>query len=599
MSSSPASVTGAYARPQSTRRLPAAAVHVLFALLLSALLVPAADARIRVEISGIDGPLASNARAHLDLVRFAEREDLSEAAVRRLYQRAPGQLQRALKPYGHYDAEVVSRSLERDNNGWIARFEVDAGPPVIITDTDIRVTGDGADHPAFRNLVANTTVQPGTQLRHPDFDQLRARLDRAAQTHGFFDRSFETRRLEVDPAERTARAVMVFNTGPRYRFGEINVEQDILVDDLIDRLVFVREGDPFDNERVLRTQYALTDSEYFGNVLVEPGERDPETLTVPVRVETTEGRRQRLRTGIGYGTDTQVRATARWDFRRINRRGHRANITTQVSEPILELSSQYIIPFGDPLRERLAFRSSLISEDLGDTRSQRATLGVNHRRVLGDWQRNLFTDVVDERTRVRGDPAFSDTLIVPGIGFEKLITDDPISPTTGYRLRSELRGSHGTLGSSTDFLRLHLGAGRIMTLGDNTRAVLRSEAGFGLIGGFGELPASQRFFAGGDQSVRGYGFNQLSPRDDEGRVVGGRHLLFASAEIQQRIRGPFQLAGFVDAGNALNNLSDDVQVSVGTGLHIETPIGRIRIEGARAVTESRSFRLHVSIRPDL
>jgi len=567
--------------------------------LASLVLAGASDARIRVQLDGVDGELASNARAYLDLVRFAEREDLSEAAVRRLYQRAPAQIRRSLRPFGHYEAEVASHRLERDDGDWSAHFRVEPGPVVTLAETDLRVIGEGADHPAFQRILGDTAVRADTPLRHPDFDRLRERLERAAQTHGFFDRRFARSRLEVNPAERTARAILVFDTGPRYRFGEVVVDQDILVDTLIERLVFVREGEPYDNERLLRTQYALTDSDYFGSVLVEPGTRDPENLEVPVRVQTTEGRRQRLRAGLGYATDTNARATVRWDWRRVNRRGHRANFETQVSEPIQEIAGQYLIPFGDPLTERLALRGGWISEDSGDTRSRRTTLGVNHRRLIGGWQRNLFTEIIDERTRVRGDPEFSDTLIVPGIGFEKLSADDPINPDSGYRVRSELRGSHQVLGSATDFLRLNLEANRLFALGDNTRAVLRSELGLGLVRGFAELPASQRFFAGGDQSVRGFDYNELSPRDDQGRAVGGRHLLFASAEIQQRIHGPLHAVGFVDAGNALDDFGDEIEASAGTGLHIQTPIGRLRLEVAFPFTASRTLRLHINIRPDL
>lgn len=582
--------------PRPPRRSRILAALVTLALAFASL---SADARIRVQLTGVEGETAANVRAWLDLVRFAEREDLSETAVRRLYDRAPRQIREALRPFGYYDARVVSRSLTREGNDWIARFEIVRGEPVRLNSVRLEVIGEGRDHPGFQTLLAETPLVAGAQLRHPDFDQLRARLERAASTYGFFDRSFPERRLEIDPAALSANAVLVMDTGPRYRFGEVVIDQDILNEALIERMVFTREGEPFDTERLLRTQYALTDSQYFANVVVETGERNPLTRSIPVNIETVPSRRQRIRLGIGYGSDTRARGSIGWDWRRINQRGHRANMQLQVSQPLTELTTQYIVPFGDPLRERLSFRSSLAAEDLADVRSQRATIGVNHRRVLGNWQRNLFADVVDERTRLPDGARFADTLIVPGIGFERLIADDPLVPTEGHRLRAEVRGSHGLLAAKTDFLRLHLGASRILSPSDDWRLALRAELGIGIVDGFDELPASQRFFAGGDQSVRGYGFNKLGPTDDEGRSIGGRHLVFGSVEAQRRIQGPWHVAAFIDSGGALARLDDTPEVSAGVGLHFLTPIGRIRVEVAQSLTESRSPRLHISIRPDL
>lgn len=579
-------------------RIASTCVSALLALLLSTSL----EARIRVQLSGVEGDPAANVRAHLDLLRFAEREDLSDAAVRRLYDRAPRQVREALKPFGFYDARVTTRTLDRDGDDWLATLEISPGEPVRLTHVRLEVTGEGRDHPSFRALLTDAPLVEGRRLRHQEFDRLRARLERAANTHGYFDRSFDERRLEIDAAALSASAVLVMDTGPRYSFGPVEINQDILNESLLERLVFTRQGEPFDSEQLLRTQYALSDSQYYANVVIDTGERDTETLSVPVTIETVPARRQRIRLGLGYGTDTQARGSIGWDWRRINRRGHRANFMLKVSDPLTELASQYTIPFGDPLRERLAFRSTLTAEDLGDVRSQRATLGVNHRRVLGDWQRNLFTDIVDERTRLSADERFSDTLVVPGIGFERLIADDPLAPTDGHRLRAELRGSHSALASRTDFLRLNVSGARVMSPSDDWALHLRSEIGLGLVRGFGELPASQRFFAGGDQSVRGYGYNRLGPTDEDGRTVGGRHLVFGSVEAHRRITGPWHVAAFVDVGNALerlDRLESDLVVSVGLGVHFLTPIGRLRVEVAKPITEGRSPRLHISIRPDL
>jgi len=111
-----------------------------------------------------------------------------------------------------------------------------------------------------------------------------------------------------------------------------------------------------------------------------------------------------------------------------------------------------------------------------------------------------------------------------------------------------------------------------------------------------DLPVSVRFFAGGDNSVRGYGYEELGPTNDEGDVVGGRHLLTGSVEYNHPVVGRWSLAAFMDAGNAFDTFNDyEVFRGVGTGVRWRSPIGPIRVDVARPVDEPGNFRLHISM----
>lgn len=587
-------------------RASCAALHARLARLLAVLVVlgwpvawQAAQAEVRVEISGVDDDIEDNIRASLALVRHGARDDLSDAAIRRLHTRARAQIRDAMRPFGFY-APRIDHSLERRDNGWLASFRIDPGEPVLVVEKDVRISGAGATEPRLLDVITASPIREGRRLRHQEHDRLRNNLLSTAATLGYFDAQLERRRLEVDPEERTAWVVLHLETGPRYQFGEIAVEQDILDAGLIQRIILIREGEPFDATRLLQAQYRLTDSLYFASVVVETGSADPETRTVPISIETRPTRRQRIRTGIGYATDTQLRGTIGVDWRHLNESGHSAGIELRLSRKLSELSGRYRIPIGDPLHERLLFRGGLTNEDLGDIESRRTTLGVSHLTMRGGgWQRTLFTDILDERTSQPTEPDFTDTLIVPGISMEKRVADDLLFPRRGFRLRGEVRGSHSALGASTDFLRFDVEANRVNSIGDNWRFFTRSRLGVSLLDEFATLPASQRFFAGGDQSVRGYRFNKLGPTDSEGNTIGGRHLLYGSVEAERRVWGRVALAGYVDAGNALDNFSDGLEASVGFGVNVHTPIGTLRVSLARSVTESKSTLFHLTIQPDL
>jgi translocation and assembly module TamA len=557
-------------------------------------------AQVRVEISGVGSTVEENIRASLDLVRHGAREDLSEAAIRRLYARGRGQVRDAMRPFGFYRPRIEPQLTRQEDGEWVARFEIEPGDPVLVSEVDVRLLGEGSDDAGLLAVIAQSPLRPNRRLRHQEYDRLRNNLESTAAMLGYLEARFEERRLEVDPSENAARIVLHLRTGPRYRFGQVHVEQDILNEDLLQKIVTARAGEPYDATELLQTQYRLTDSMYFASVIVETGIPDAENLTVPINVETTPTRRQRIRTGIGFATDTGPRGTLGVDWRRLNKAGHSAGTELRLSETLGELSARYRIPIGDPLNERLLFRADLTQEDLGDLESRRARIGASHVTLRGGgWQRTLFTDLLDERTAIPGEPSLRDTLLVPGIGMEKLVTDDILFPRDGYRLRGEVRGSQELLGARNDFLRMEFEANRVYSIEDRWRFFLRSRLGVGIVEGFATLPASQRFFAGGDQSVRGYGYNALGPQDEAGNVIGGRHLLFGSIEVERRVWGRVAAAAFVDAGNALETFSDDIEVAVGLGVNVHTPIGTLRIALAQSVTEDRSPRLHLSLRPDL
>ena len=129
---------------------------------------------------------------------------------------------------------------------------------------------------------------------------------------------------------------------------------------------------------------------------------------------------------------------------------------------------------------------------------------------------------------------------------------------------------------------------------------MRAEIGTSFVADFSELPGSQRFFAGGDNSVRGFGLNELSPVDANGEKTGGRHLLVGSVEIVRDLPRNFGVAVFFDAGNAMDKLGDPVEYSAGIGIRWRIPVVTVGIDVAQAISEpGLQPRLHLNISPRL
>jgi translocation and assembly module TamA len=139
----------------------------------------------------------------------------------------------------------------------------------------------------------------------------------------------------------------------------------------------------------------------------------------------------------------------------------------------------------------------------------------------------------------------------------------------------------------------------ILPIADQDRLIMRAEIGTTATSDFDQLPASYRYFAGGDQSVRGFDYKNLSPLNDEGDSIGGKHLAVASVEYEHRLYDSYALAVFVDGGNAFTN-DFKMAGSVGIGFRWFSPIGPLRVDLGVPVTEAdHDFRIHLSLGPDL
>ena len=114
------------------------------------------------------------------------------------------------------------------------------------------------------------------------------------------------------------------------------------------------------------------------------------------------------------------------------------------------------------------------------------------------------------------------------------------------------------------------------------------------------MPSSLRFFAGGDQSIRGFGYQTISPVDETGQLTGARYLSVGSLEYAHPVAEKWRLASFVDTGTATNDYRDPLKVGSGFGVRWISPLGPIRFDLAFGVSETKiPWRLHFGLGAEL
>ncbi|HEU5468188.1 MAG TPA: autotransporter assembly complex family protein [Steroidobacteraceae bacterium] len=563
------------------------------------------DSTVAVEFVGVEGALLENVRALSSLHRLAASPELDAGMVGRLVQRAPDEARRALKPFGYYEPEVTTGLTEREGR-WYAVVKIEPGPPVMLVDQSVEVTGPGRDEPFMRRALERSALRTGERLSHSAYDALKGELLRAALGNGYLDAEFTTSELLVDPAARTARARLSLATGERYRFGPTTIEQDVVRNSLVRRYLRYDEGDWYSAEALLRTQFALDDSQYFSLAEVLPGERDRQARIVPVRITADKNRRHVYTIAAGYGTDTGARGTLGWEDRRRNESGHRLRAQLRVSGVEDSVGLTYVIPWSDPALEKLSFDLRQFTDQNADVETSGTTFTVALTQVRGRWQRVLsaaLDSTKDRVTTTSGDSSLvsttRSTLIVPGITFARLPPDFLGTNAVPNGFRAELLASTSALGSDTDFTRIDVRDDRRFRLSELWQVYVRAEIGASAVGDFQQLPAQYRFFAGGDNSVRGYGYEELSPVDENGNKVGGRHLFTATVELQRSLPKNLVAAVFVDAGNAFDKFGDPLEYSAGVGLRYRLPFLSVGLDVAQSISDtSRSPRFHINFTPE-
>lgn len=580
-----------------------------FAFLLLALMFPcAAQAGVRVQVSGLGDAEKGNVEARLGIRQQGERKDLSDTLVERLHEQAPADIRSALQPYGYYTPEIEA-TLSGSAPDWVATYKIDAGPATRISKIDIQLLGEGAEHEAFKDALrrAARRLTDGERLQHADYEEAKKQLTDAAYAGGFLDAYWAVSELRVNPDARQAEIYLHLQTGPRYSFGHVSIEQQGdqgLNQAFVERYISLREGEPFDPQKLLDQQFALSDLGYFQSVEITPrrSEADAEHR-VPLTIHTTPRKKHRYEAGVGYGTDTGARLSVGTEWRQINQWGHNLDADARLSQIKNSGAANYRIPLGGKPNENVTFSGLGQTEQLQDGDTKKAVLGVSLNRHPGEWQRRVYVELTHEESELGSEDVIA-TLMTPGVSFTRTSSDDPIFARKGWYVFTDVHGAQENLLANTSFVRTLLQTRGVYSLDYKTRLLGRMELGANFPDQFSKLPASQRFFAGGDQSVRGYDYQSLGEKDKAGKVIGGRYLTTLSAEIERRIKGSWGAAVFVDVGNAFDTFPPTLFYGVGAGVRYRAPVGTFQVDLARPLTgdENGQFlgvRLHIGVRVGL
>lgn len=559
----------------------------------------AAAEPLRVKVSGVEGEILQNVEAALALPTGLIRNgQVDRRWLNHFVGQVPDKVRKAMEPYGYYSPQITAETVE-DDQGLVMNVRIAPGKPVLVESVDLVLEGAGANDRRLKELLRRFPLRRGDPLRHDLYEEGKGALKARAIDSGYLQADYRLHEILVDPTRYAADIRLVLETGPLTYFGLVFFEgAPNFPERFFHRYLAFKPGDVFSYEKLGQTQLNFLDSDRFREVVITPGLEAAVDQRVPVNIQLTPSPRQRLRPGVGYGTDSGARFTLKYKDVNSLHLGHELNADLMIAEYKQFLTSSYTIPSYRNKEAHTVFRLGVDREDI-DTYTTRSIFAESERvYALGRGRLgSVFLRLLQEDYTIAGEDSRS-RMVIPGLRYSARRYDDTVRPRKGFHLRAEIRGAHDSFGSDTSLLQGWIRGNVLRPLPFRLSLIARVEgAATWQKDPIEEVPASLRFFAGGDNSVRGYRYQSLGPVDSEGEVVGGKHLLVGSLELERALFENWGVAVFYDAGNAYDTLTGITWAQgVGIGVRRYTLVGPVRLDVARQVgVDDPGYRFHISL----
>ncbi|ELA8123889.1 autotransporter assembly complex protein TamA [Vibrio parahaemolyticus] len=536
-------------------------------------------------IQGLSKPLERNLEYYLMPLANTSANDIPVSQLSKL-------VRLALNPYGYYHSEL---NVQRGENDLIT-LDVDAGEVMLVAKSNIVVSGEASNDEDFIELINQAQLKQGQPLLHSEYDTLKRNLISLAQQKGYLDGRFIESSLEVIPSLNQAHVNLYFSSGPRYQFGELSVLTSGIETARIEAMRTFERGDDFDTLKLSQYQADLSSTDWFRSVIVKADfEEISDGQKVPIEVLTEPNSRNIVQVGGGYSTDLGLRASLNWTKPWYNKRGHSFEAQAYASKPEQSLLLGYKIPTQNVLTDYYGIQFESKHVDYRDTSSFSNDLSFEkHWQLDSDWQSTMHVRYLQERYQQASENNDSQMLL-PGVTFSLLDRKNE-QLEIKHRHVYSLEYSDPNFFSDSRLLRIEGNSVLSWDISEKHKFHFRSNVGINVADALSDIPSSLRFFAGGDGNLRGYGYESISPRDENGDLTGARYMFTAGLEYQYQVYHQLWLGAFYDVGDAFN---DSVDWKSGTGLSLiwNSKYVPVKVDFAYGLDapQGDQFRVHFSL----
>ncbi|MCB2053237.1 MAG: outer membrane protein assembly factor [Geminicoccaceae bacterium] len=577
----------------------------------------------------IEGSMPDAVRSYLlaasDAAQATDRPPSSALVLRRRAEDDLDKLRRALRAQGYYEGDVsfeivrpepdeaagsaageIARDVENMLEGPPTRivYRFDMGPRFTFADRRVEMTGD--PHGFKPPRLADLGLKAGEPAVAEQVLNAERALVRAAQQEGFAFAEIGDRSIVVDYDADVMNVDLTLALGERVTFGVPEIAGiDGIDEDYVRGRIPFEAGDQYDVRKIEEARTRLLDSELFSTIKISPAKTADEDGRLPVAFEMTQRKHRTIGAGLGYLSGEGPNARLFWEHRNFLGGGERLRIEAGGSASSQEAKANFrkrdffmpdlaLIADGSIKNEDTdAFSSRSIGAGLGVERTFNnhvsGTLGVAYR----------YAEIKENG---KDDDVFGLISVPATLALD--YSDNLLDPSEGWRLDLRAAPFWDTLGLDTRFLKGRATATWYYRLANDPRLVFATRGSVGSITGVSrdQIPADERFYAGGGGSVRGIPYQLAGPLDD-GEPLGGRSVLEGSVELRWRAFTSVELVSFLDAGSVFGSsvpaTEGDLEMGTGVGFRYVTPVGPFRFDIAVPIDKRKgiddSFQFYVSI----
>ena len=484
-----------------------------------------------------------------------------------------------------------------EHNGDL-QVTITPGPRTRIGSVDLAVDGPLAAK-TKEELLAGWGLPVGQPFRQDDWSEAKQQvLARLLAVEHAAARLLDSA-AEIDTETQRAALRAHYDAGPPYRFGELKISGlQRYTPDLVERYNrTVLPGEPYREDKLNALQATLQASPYFSSVQanldMDSAIEQDGTVTAPVLLRLRERAAHRVGFGAGISSNTGARVEANY---------HTPDLFNQAwaldSGLRLEQKKQtayadvFLPPDGKNRRNSVGLMAE--DTDIQGLKTERYAFGAQTVQQRGSLEQRLSLNWQEERREPDGALPTTSRALVPNVMWTWRQVDNPLDPHRGIVLQAQVGGGTKALLSDQNFIRLHSRWQQFVPLGKDNLLTLRGEIGYTLADSRQHIPQDYLFRTGGTGSVRGYAYQSLGIKEGSA-TVGGRYLGVVSVEATHWLNESWGIAGFVDAGDAVDDLQD-IRLAVGYGLGARwrSPAGPIGVDLAYG-QRTAEFQLHFSL----
>lgn len=580
---------------------------MLIRLLLSCCLIPftlaafAADdpTQFGYDIE-LDVPLAQRAllEENLDLYRWRGSERMDETQLRRLVRLAPVQIREFLATEGYY-SPVIEAEIDANGRNRVVKLKVEPGDPVKVSSYSLNVGGafdDGSAHNRARleQMRSAWRLRPGAVFRHADWEAAKRNALKALLLEGFPAARVAGSQATVNPESHGVELEVSFDSGPAFTLGTAQIQGlRRYPASIVERLNPIEPGEPYSQARLLELQTRLQDSPYFAAAAVDV-ETDPaRPANVPMRIEVTENPSRKV--GIGAGASTDTGGRGQLDYADLNffGRAWRLGGALKLDQKRQSFGGELQFPLSAS-GYRDSINALLERADIKGELTHKFVFGGKRTFVRDRVETSYGLRYITEQQGIEGLGGKRRASFGPSWSWTLRNVDSLLYPRRGYLLNFQGDAGVRAVISDQDFVRAYGRGVYFYPLGKRDQLILRGELGTVATRSRANIPSDLLFRTGGDQTVRGYAYQELGVRESNA-IVGGRYLAVVSAEYVHWLTAEWGAAAFVDGGNATDSVNDlNFVYGYGLGARWKSPVGPLSMDLAYGEA-SGTLRLHFSV----